>query len=129
MRNTLVNLSRSLAFLTLIAIMSIGCSKPPTKGIITVVDLETGIAVSGAEVKLFMEQDNQGFFPCDEGFVREKIYFTGAGGVVDICFEHASVINVLVTTNSLLGNEVQTGSGRLSLQAEETTGLTIRVTE
>lgn len=121
MRNIITNFSRSLALLSILAIMSVGCKKPPTKGVIKVVDLTTGIAIPGATVKLFMPAAGTGFFPCNEGFVNTKEYVTNAGGVVDICFEHASVINVDVTSGT------KTGSGRLSLQDEETTNLTIRV--
>ena len=109
-----------LLSVSLMAIFA-SCTKPPTKGIITVQDLATGDPVAGANVRLFMDDAAAGFFVCNEGFVSEKVYVTNSGGKVDICFEHPSVINVEVTANG------KSGSGKLSLQVNETSETTIKI--
>lgn len=109
-----------LLSVSLLAVL-VSCTKPPTKGVITVQELATGNPVSGANVKLLMEDPSNGFFLCNEGFTLEKVYVTNSGGKVDICFEHASVINVEVTHNGM------SGTGKLSLQDQETSETTIKI--
>ncbi len=95
------------------------CTQKETKGVITVLDLNTKAPISTASVLLSMEDASKGFFLCADGFTITKTYSTNGSGKVEICFKHPSVINVDVSQAG------RTGKGRLSLQEGETTNLTI----
>jgi hypothetical protein len=95
------------------------CSQEETKGVITVLDLNTKAPISSANVLLSMENPSNGFFLCADGFTITKSYSTNGSGKVEICFKHPSVINIDVSHSG------KTGKGRLSLQEGETTNLTI----
>lgn len=95
------------------------CAEQETKGVITVLDLNTKAPISSASVFLSMENPTNGFFLCNDGFTISKSYSTNGSGNVEICFKHPSVINVDVS------HEGRTGKGRLSLQEGEITNLTI----
>lgn len=125
MRFTL-NLLRKSSLLTLVAFVLLhnlnSCKTPDTKGIITVLDIQTENPVTGATVRLYMEEAGRGFFICGDGRdpILERQYTTDSRGRVEICFKYPSVVNVEVTHPS-----GRTGFGRLSLQEAETTNLRV----
>ena len=59
------------------------CSQEETKGVITVLDLDTKAPISSANVVLSMETSTNGFFPCNEDFTTTKTYSTNGSGKVE----------------------------------------------
>lgn len=118
-------------FLALTLLCSLGlvfsqCSKPETKGVITVKNLATGQSLQGVTVTLTTDTAKaDGFFTKDDGFIPEKVYTTNSSGVINETFELPALITVtavLVTDTATL-----TGSGKLNLVEHETTNLEIKM--
>lgn len=102
------------------------CTKSPTEGIVSVVDLATGNTIPNATVVLTVNGStgNEGFFECNESeLTTTKTVKTGSAGLTEkVCFKLPAVISVAVSTG-----DGKAGVGTLSLVEEETTTAVVKV--
>ena len=117
-------------FFILISFFISGCTPLPTEGIVSVIDLETGLPVPNAKVKIFVDSpsDKSGFYLCNEyDLTKEMEYVTNTAGVTQkICFKLPAVLKVEVTATDLLFLG-KTGSTTLSLVEGETTTVVCKI--
>ncbi len=114
----------------LITSFSLSCTPTQTEGIISVIDLESGLPVPNAKVEIFVDtqSDKQGFYLCNEYDLTKKMeYFTNAGGATKrICFKLPAILKVNVSATDLLFFG-KPGSTTLSLIEGETTSVVCKI--
>jgi hypothetical protein len=119
-----------ILFIVIILVFPLGCTPTETEGIISVVDLETGLPVPNAKVEIFVDtqSDKQGFYLCNEYELTKKMeYFTNSGGSTKrICFKLPAILKVNVSAMDLLFFG-KTGSTTLSLVEGETTSVVCKI--
>ena len=119
-----------IIFVGLLVNFNLGCTPTPTEGIISVVDLESGLPVPNAKVEIFIdsESDEKGFYLCNEYDLTKKMeYFTNSGGATKrICFKLPAILKVNVTATDILFLG-KTGSTTLALVEGETTTVTCNI--
>lgn len=117
-------------FVVLTSSFILGCTPTPTEGIISVVDLESGLPVPNAKVEIFIDSQSEekGFYLCNEYDLTKKMeYFTNSGGATKrICFKLPAILKVNVTATDILFLG-KTGSTTLALVEGETTSVTCKI--
>ena len=119
-----------IIFVGLLVNFNLGCTPTPTEGIISVVDLESGLPVPNAKVEIFVDtqSDKDGFYLCNEYDLTKKMeYFTNSGGATKrICFKLPAILKVNVTATDILFLG-KTGLTTLSLVEGETTSVVCKI--
>ena len=117
-------------FVVLTSSFTLGCTPTPTEGIISVVDLESGLPVPNAKVEIFIDSQSEekGFYLCNEYDLTKKMeYYTNSGGATKrICFKLPAILKVNVTATDILFLG-KTGSTTLALVEGETTSVTCKI--